>query len=67
LGGARSPSDDNEALFRDFLEYQTAAAAPLRRSSGKANSSKPIDDPKLKAALFADFQAYVNALAPKRR
>jgi TRAP-type uncharacterized transport system substrate-binding protein len=67
LGEARSPSDDNEALFRDFLEYQTAAAAPLRRPSGEANSSKPLDDPKLKAALFADFQAYVNALAPKRR
>jgi TRAP-type uncharacterized transport system substrate-binding protein len=67
LGEARSPSDDYEALFRDFVEYQKTAAAPLRRPSGEANSSKPLDDPKLKAALFADFQAYVNALAPKRR
>jgi hypothetical protein len=38
LGRGASPSDDNEALFRDFVEYQKAAAAPLRRPSGEVNS-----------------------------
>jgi TRAP-type uncharacterized transport system substrate-binding protein len=61
---ARSPSDDNEALFRDFVEYQKTVAAPIHRPSDEPNSRKLLDDPEQKAALFADFQAHVNALAP---